>query len=61
LDLAKNGLGDEEAEEMVSAVEYELYQFETSVREVDDGTNGMGWAFWIAIGLGVKLLSWFFQ
>ena len=60
-DLTKNGLGDEEAEELVSAVEHQLYQFEADVSAVDDGTNGMGWTLWIAIGIGFKVLSWLFQ
>ena len=60
-DLAKNGLGDEKAEEPVSSVESELYQFEANVREVDDGSGGMTWLIWIAIGIGAKVFSWFVQ
>ena len=60
-DLAKNGLGDLEAEEFVTSVEYQLYQVHTPVSKVDDGNSGMGWLVWVAVGVGVKVLSWLFE
>lgn len=60
-DLAKNGLGDEEAEKFVINVEHQLYQIEPHVSEVDGGGSGMGWLIWIAIGVGAKVFSWIFQ
>ncbi len=60
-DLANNGIGQQEAEALVSTVEHQLYHVEPHVGEVDGGSGGMGWLIWIAIGLGAKVISWLFQ
>ena len=60
-DLTNNGIADEEAEALVSTVEYQLYQVETHVGQADSGGSGAGWLIWIAIALGMKLLSWLAQ
>lgn len=60
-DLAKNGLGDEDAEELVGTVELQLYHVQPNDGNVDGGNSGMGWLIWIAIGIGAKVFSWLLQ
>ena len=60
-DLSNNGIPRDEANRLVSLVEDQLFQVEVAdsrptVSSSDDG-GGMGWLIWIAVIVGLKVLS----
>ena len=58
-DLANNGIPEDEAEGLVGLVEFQLYQVDTQpTRPAQSNSGGgMGWLIWIAIIVGLKILS----
>ena len=61
-DLSKNGMSDDDAEEFVSLIEYQLYQVDTGSAHHDGGGGeGLGWLVWIGVIIGINVLSHFFN
>ena len=59
-DLSQNGISDEEAEELVSLVEFQMY-VEANPTEQGSESDGASWLIWVGIIIGLKKLSHFFN
>ena len=58
-DLANNGIPEDEAEELVALVEFQLYEIDTQpIRPSQDSSGeGMGWLIWIAVIVGWRVIN----
>ena len=63
-DLSNNGIPEDEAEDLVSLVELQLFQVDVAdshpVGGSSDGGGGMGWLIWIVVIVVFKILANFF-
>ena len=58
-DLANNGIPEDDAENLVASVEFQMYQVDTgpSDHSQSGSGGGMGWLIWIAVIVGFKIIS----
>ena len=60
-DLSKNGLPDDDAEELVNLVEYQMYQIDTGPAQHGGGGEGMSWLIWVGAIILIRILSQLFN
>lgn len=61
-DLSQNGIPEDEAEELVNLIEFQMYQIDTGpVQQGNSGEGGMSWLIWVGIFIGLKILSQIFN
>ena len=63
-DLSNNGIPEDEAEDLVSLVELQMFKVDVAAdrprNATNDGEGWMGWLIWIVVIVGFKIIAAFF-